>query len=110
MEKNCNSEKESPIYILFDVPVSRNRKCTINETDTASLLLSSPTCISLIDISLHGAYPYQSQRLDVLEMAIEEFVMKGHSVKLDELAKRSEGVYNVVVRKVGLNCLTNVYA
>lgn len=103
-DANHISEKNRPVYILSDVPVSNKKKCPIEGNDGLSWLVSSPSSISLIDISLHGAYPYLSQNLEMLKMAMEQFVMKGHYVKLDECAEHFEEVYNVIVRKVRLNC------
>ena len=103
-ETNHISGNDRPVYILSDVPVSNNKKFPIHGDDGSSLQFSSPSSISLIDISLHGACPYRSQNLDLLKIAMEQFVTQGHSVKLDEFDAYSNEVYNVIVRKVRLNC------
>ena len=97
------SEPERTVYILPDVPVSTNRQCTIHENDKSRLLFSMPSSVGLIDVSLHGAYPYQDQSLDLIEMTIEKYITEGHSVKLDECEEQSQEIYNVLVRKVRLD-------
>jgi hypothetical protein len=98
-----NNDTERPVDILADVPVSNKRVNAIPENDESLLLFSSPSSVGLIDISLHGAFPYQDQSLDLLRMAIEKYTVEGHSVKLDELQGNSQEFYNVVVRKVRLD-------
>lgn len=102
LENGQSIEKERPVYILSDVPVC-HKKGTIHGNDGSMLLFSSPSSVGLINISLHGAYPYQNQSLDYITMAIENFVANGHTATLDEFTCDSQEIYNVVVRQVRLD-------
>jgi hypothetical protein len=97
---NLDLDQVSTAWILPDIPVSSCRRGKMSGKDN-SPLLSMLSSDDLIDISLHGANPCRDQNFDLLLEVMEKFIMEGHMVSFEPFG--TDEMYNVLVRKVGLD-------
>jgi hypothetical protein len=90
-------------WILADVPISGQGKTETSRSELRSLFSSLLPGGGLIDIGLHGAYPYKGQCLDPLKDAMNSFILSGCKAIIPKFEGHNDEQHNVLLRKVRLD-------
>jgi MRG len=105
-------EIRRPSWILPDVPLTSYGAAKYGNVDLRAPFSSLLPGCGLVDLSMHGAYPYKKQELSPLKDEIGKFVSDGLGMSPAQFDDLVEEHHNVIVRKVAFDqfryllCLT----